>query len=74
MVLRWAAAAFLLTEKSFRKVQGYRDLWEHVEKVAFAVILSEAKNLCWQKYEERGDSSRVPRAQNDSWRHFSTSY
>ncbi len=27
MVLRWAAAAFLITEKSFRKIQGYRDLW-----------------------------------------------
>ncbi len=27
MVLRWAAAAFLLTEKSFRRIQGYRDLW-----------------------------------------------
>lgn len=27
MVLRWAAAAFLLTEKNFRKIQGYRDLW-----------------------------------------------
>jgi putative transposase len=27
MVLRWAAAAFLMTEKSFRKIQGYRDLW-----------------------------------------------
>ncbi len=27
MVLRWAAAAFLLTEKSFRRLQGYRDLW-----------------------------------------------
>lgn len=26
MVLRWAAAAFLITEKSFRKIQGYRDL------------------------------------------------
>ena len=25
--LRWAAAAFLLTEKSFRRIQGYRDLW-----------------------------------------------
>jgi putative transposase len=48
MVLRWAAAAFLITEKSFRKIQGYRDLWmlkaileggsrsahHHVEKVA----------------------------------------
>ena len=27
MVLRWAAAAYLITEKSFRKIQGYRDLW-----------------------------------------------
>lgn len=27
MVLRWAAAAFLMTEKNFRKLQGYRDLW-----------------------------------------------
>jgi len=26
MVLRWAAAAFLMTEKNFRKIQGYRDL------------------------------------------------
>jgi transposase-like protein len=27
MVSRWAAAAFLMTEKNFRKIQGYRDLW-----------------------------------------------
>jgi len=27
MVLRWAAAAFLMTENNFRKIQGYRDLW-----------------------------------------------
>ena len=27
MVLRWAASAFLETEKNFRKIQGYRDLW-----------------------------------------------
>jgi transposase-like protein len=27
MVLRWAAAAFLITEKSFRRIQGYRELW-----------------------------------------------
>ena len=26
MVLRWAAAGFLITEKSFGKIQGYRDL------------------------------------------------
>jgi len=27
MVLRWAAAAWLLTEKNLRKIMGYRDLW-----------------------------------------------
>ena len=27
MVRRWAAAAFLDTEKSFRKIMGYKDPW-----------------------------------------------
>ncbi|MGH7461859.1 MAG: IS256 family transposase, partial [Longimicrobiales bacterium] len=27
MPVRWSAAAFLETEKSFRKIMGYRDLW-----------------------------------------------
>jgi len=27
MVLRWAAAAFLDTEKQFRRIMEYRDLW-----------------------------------------------
>ena len=27
MVLRWAAAAWLETEKHFRKIMGHRDLW-----------------------------------------------
>lgn len=27
MVLRWAASGFLATEKSFRRLMGYRDLW-----------------------------------------------
>jgi len=27
MVLRWVAGAYLVTEKNFRKVQGYQDLW-----------------------------------------------
>ena len=26
-VLRWAAAALLMTEQNFRKLMGYRDLW-----------------------------------------------
>jgi putative transposase len=27
MVIRWAASGFLATEKNFRRVMGYRDLW-----------------------------------------------
>ncbi|MGH9639828.1 MAG: IS256 family transposase [Bryobacteraceae bacterium] len=27
MVLRWAAAALLMTESNFRRIMGYRDLW-----------------------------------------------
>ena len=27
MVLRWAASAFVATEKNFRRILGYRDLW-----------------------------------------------
>ena len=27
MVRRWTTAAFLDTEKSFRKIMGYMDLW-----------------------------------------------
>jgi putative transposase len=27
MVLRWAAAALLMTEENFRRIMGYRDLW-----------------------------------------------
>ena len=27
MALRWAAASFLDTEKNFRRILGYKDLW-----------------------------------------------
>ena len=27
MVQRWVASAFLATEKNFRRIQGYKDLW-----------------------------------------------
>ena len=27
MVLRWVAGAYLATEKNFRRIQGYQDLW-----------------------------------------------
>ncbi len=28
MVLRWAAASFLATEKNFNRIMGYKDLWQ----------------------------------------------
>ena len=37
MVLRWVAGAYLLTEKNFHKLQGYRDLW------ALAAVLGREK-------------------------------
>jgi len=27
MVLRWAATAYLHTEKNFHRIMGYRELW-----------------------------------------------
>ena len=27
MALRWAAASFVETEKNYRRIMGYRDLW-----------------------------------------------
>jgi hypothetical protein len=45
MVERWVASAWLLTEKHFRKVLGFRDFW------ALSVILGreENPNLAGQK-------------------------
>jgi hypothetical protein len=28
MVERWAAASFLATEKNFRRIMGWKDLWQ----------------------------------------------
>jgi len=39
MTLRWVAGAFLLTEKNFRRIMGYHDLW------ALAGILRRTKNV-----------------------------
>ena len=39
MVLRWVAAAFLATEKNFRRIQGYRDLWMLKAKLENEVAL-----------------------------------
>jgi hypothetical protein len=33
MVLRWVAAAFLTTEKYFRRIHGYRDLLMLIAKL-----------------------------------------
>jgi len=39
MVLRWVAAAFLETEKNFRRIQGFRDLWMLKAKLESEVAL-----------------------------------
>jgi len=39
MVLRWVAAAFLETEKNFRRILGYRDLWMLKAKLENEVVL-----------------------------------
>lgn len=28
MIKRWVAAAFLATEKNFRRIMGWKDLWQ----------------------------------------------
>jgi len=39
MVKRWMASALLATEKNFRKIMGYRDLW------ALEAILNSSKSV-----------------------------
>jgi len=39
MVLRWVGAAFLETEKNFRRIQGFRDLWMLKAKLENEVVL-----------------------------------
>ncbi len=46
MTLRWVAGAFLLTEKNFRKIMGYHDLW------ALASILGRSPNAASSHKEE----------------------
>jgi hypothetical protein len=43
MALRWAAAAFLETEKHFRRLMGYQDLW------ALAAILGRSQKSASQQ-------------------------
>ena len=43
MVKRWAASAFLATEKNFRKIMGYRELW------ALDAILNGSKSAARQE-------------------------
>jgi len=43
MVKRWVASAFLATEKNFRKIMGYRDLW------ALDAILNGSKSVTRQE-------------------------
>ena len=45
MVLRWAATSFLTAEKSFRKIQGYRDLWMLQAKLSDRVTGDDSSNV-----------------------------
>ena len=49
MVLRWAASASLATEKRFRKIMGYKDLWTlqaALGREGFVAACRHAANLC----------------------------
>lgn len=46
MILRWVAGAFLLTEKNFRKIMGYQDLW------TLAGILGRTNNATRSQQEK----------------------
>lgn len=45
MVLRWAAASFLETEKNFRRMMGYRDLWILKTKLEDDFTLDKQKEV-----------------------------
>ena len=45
MVLRWVASAFLETEKNFRRIQGYRDLWMLKAKLRDEVIMDTQEKV-----------------------------
>ena len=46
MVFRWAAAAFMATEKSYRRILGYRKLWilkAHLDAATEQEVADERK-------------------------------
>ena len=50
MVERWVASAWLLKEKNFRKIDGYRDLWALATGVGHR---SGADNLQFSQSQEK---------------------
>jgi putative transposase len=46
MVLRWAAASFLDAEKQFRRIMGYRDLWQLQAYLDDLAQPAEMKSKC----------------------------
>jgi putative transposase len=45
MVLRWVASAFLATEKNFRRIHGFRDLWMLKAKLANDTLFDNQKEV-----------------------------
>ena len=76
MVLRWATAAFLETEKHFKRIGGYKQLWmlksylddlekdkalaEKIEKPPYNLTT----DLLWRAYEQL-EKSKVKKARTD---------
>lgn len=58
MVLRWGASAFLITEKNFRKIQGYRDLW--MLKAVLNPTLEENQVNSMEQVAENASHRRPP--------------
>jgi ribosomal protein S18 len=58
MVKRWMASALLATEKNFRKIMGYRDLW------TLDAILNGSKSVTRRRIT--GEATRLQRGQDRS--------
>lgn len=43
MVLRWSATSFLAAEEKFRRIMGYRDLWQLEAALRGKEVASQAQ-------------------------------
>src|SRR5207248_7420050 len=57
MVLRWAAAALLMTESNFRRIMGYRDLWMLAAALGRKTASSQEKGKAAENESDRRSTS-----------------